>query len=293
MKSFSLGRIDTSTRLCCLIGDPVKHSLSPRMHNMAFQELCLNYIYLAFEVKKIHLESVINGFKSLGISGFNVTIPYKIDVIKYLDDLDKSASDVGAVNTVVSRDGNFIGFNTDVQGVIFALEKSGVTSIKGLSVIIGAGGAARAVVTALVEMGCEEMIILNRTEQKGVALANEVENRYNINCIGLKFNLKNLKLVIEDANLIINATSLGMHPEQDRTPIPKEIIPFGATIFDIVYTPLKTKLLRDAEERGAKVIPGLYMLIGQGASSFKLWTRRDFPIEKIREILITTLSEGR
>ncbi|MFB0543245.1 MAG: shikimate dehydrogenase [Candidatus Bathyarchaeia archaeon] len=285
---FRPSRIDASTRLCCLIGRPVKHSLSPLMHNTAFEELGLNYTYLAFEVEESSLEEAVKGLKSLGVCGFNVTIPHKIGIVEYLDEMDKSAADVGAVNTVVNRNGRLIGYNTDVQGVVFALERAGLTSPRGLSVIIGAGGAARAVVAALAAMGCREIVILNRTEERGVALAHETEKRYGIRCRVLRLTRRNLEVNL-GGNLIVNATSLGMHPDIDQSPIPKELIPEGTAVFDVVYTPLKTKLLREAEERGAKTIPGIEMLIGQGASSFRLWTGKEFPVEKVRKLLIASL----
>lgn len=282
-------RINGSTRLCCLIGHPVKHSLSPLMHNTAFEELGLNSIYLAFKVEKSSLGDAVKGLKSLGVCGFNVTIPHKVEIVEYIDEKDRSAVDIGAVNTVVNRDGWLIGYNTDVQGVIFALERAGLTPLRGLAVIIGAGGAARAVVTALALMGCEEILILNRTEERGITLAHEAEKRYGIRCRGLKLTYKNLERNVEDADLIVNATSLGMHPEIDQSPVPKELIPEGAAVFDVVYTPLETRFLREAKERGAKTIPGIDMLIGQGASSFKLWTGKEFPVETVKKRLIATL----
>lgn len=286
---FNPHMIDGSTRLCGLIGNPVKHSLSPLMHNTAFGELGLNYVYLAFEVERNSLGDAVRGLKSLGVCGFNVTLPYKINIVEYLEKIDKSAAYVGAVNTVVNRDGLLIGYNTDIQGVIFALEKAGLTSPMDLAVIVGAGGAARAVIAALADMGFEEITILNRTSEKAIALAHEAEKRYGISCLGLKLTYKNLEDNVEGVDLIVNATSVGMHPNVDETPIPKELIPEGKSAFDVVYTPLKTRFLREADERGAKIILGLDMLIGQGAYSFQLWTGEKFPVETVRKALIATL----
>jgi len=285
---FKSSRIDGSMRLCCLIGNPAKHSLSPLMHNAAFEELGLNYTYLAFEVEKNSLGEAVRGLRSLGVCGFNVTIPYKVDVVEYLDELDRSATDVGAVNTVVNKDRWLTGYNTDIQGVIYALEKAGLLSPKGLAVIIGAGGAARAVVAALAKMRCDEILLLNRTEEKATTLAREAEERYGIHCSGLKLTRRNLGKV-EKAILLVNATSLGMHPKVEESPIPKELIPEEIMVFDVVYNPLKTRFLKEAEERGAKTISGIDMLIGQGAASFKLWTGRDAPEELMRRTVLKAL----
>jgi len=285
---FKSSRIDGSMRLCCLIGNPAKHSLSPLMHNAAFEELGLNYTYLAFEVEKNSLGEAVRGLRSLGVCGFNVTIPYKVDVVEYLDELDRSATDVGAVNTVVNKDRWLTGYNTDIQGIIYALEKAGLLSPKGLTVIIGAGGAARAVVAALATMKCEEILLLNRTEDKATTLAHEAEERYGIRCSGLKLTRRNLAKV-EGAILLVNATSLGMHPKVEESPIPKELIPEEIMVFDVVYNPLKTRFLKEAEERGAKTISGIDMLIGQGAASFKLWTGRDAPEELMRRTVLKAL----
>jgi len=286
--SFKSNRIDGFTRLCCLIGNPVEHSLSPVMHNAAFEELGLNYAYLAFEVEKSSLGEAVRGLRSLGVCGFNVTIPYKVDIVEYLDELDRSAADAGAVNAVVNKDGWLTGYNTDVQGVIYALKRASFTFHEGLTVIVGAGGAARAVVAALATMRCERILLLNRTEEKVTTVAHEAEERFGICCSGLKLTQRNLGKVVE-AILLVNATSLGMRPKVEESPIPKELILEGVTAFDVVYNPLKTRFLREAEERGARTISGIDMLIGQGIASFKLWTGRDAPEELMRRTILKAM----
>jgi shikimate dehydrogenase len=258
------------------------------MHNVAFEELGLNYLYLAFEVEENALGEAVKGLRSLGVCGFNVTIPYKVDVIEYLDELDTTAADVGAVNTVVNKDGWLKGYNTDVQGVVFALKRAGLASPGGLAVILGAGGAARAIAAALATMRCKEILLLNRTEDKAMSLAHEVEKRFGIHCSGLRLTQENLGKV-KGAALLVNATSLGMHPKIEESPIPKELIPEGIVVFDVVYNPLRTRFLREAEKRGAKTVSGIDMLIGQGAAAFKLWTGKDAPEDSMRQAAVKAL----
>jgi len=268
--------IDSSTRLCCLIGHPVKHSVSPQMHNAAFKELGLNCIYLVFDVLEESLGEAVNGLRSIGVLGFNVTIPHKIRIIKFLDELDDSAKLVKAVNTVIRRDDKLIGYNTDLYGIERVLREVDELN-RDLGLIIGAGGAGRASAIALTNLGFSEIIIANRTFERASNLAEQI--------LELGFSAKpipqtDLPRYASSANLIINATPLGMAPSLiSETPLKRDHIRRDSIVLDLVYNPLRTRLLIEAERAGACTISGLKVLAAQGAEAFKLWTGIDPPID--------------
>ena len=268
--------VDSSTRLCCLIGHPVKHSVSPQMHNAAFKELGLNCIYLVFDVLEESLGEAVNGLRSIGVLGFNVTIPHKIRIIKFLDELDGSAKLVKAVNTVIRRDDKLIGYNTDLYGVERVLREVDELN-RDLGLIIGAGGAGRASAIALTNLGFSEIIIANRTFERASNLAEQI--------LELGFSAKPIPLTdlpryASSANLIINATPLGMAPSLiSETPLKRDHIRRDSIVLDLVYNPLRTRLLIEAERAGACTISGLKVLVAQGAEAFKLWTGIDPPID--------------
>ncbi|MCX8187706.1 MAG: shikimate dehydrogenase [Nitrososphaeria archaeon] len=280
--------IDASTKLCCLIGHPIAHSVSPQMHNAAFKALKLNYVYLAFDVEEDDLGRAVEGLKAIGAAGFNVTIPHKVSVIKFLDDLDESAEVVGAVNTVVIRDELARGYNTDVHGVEEALR--GRTRAAKPALIIGAGGAARAAVAAVLKLGHGKIIIANRTVEKARELAGWV------NSMGGEAEFCGLDEVgraAAECGLIVNATSMGMHPRIDETPLRRWEIPGDSIVLDLVYNPLRTRLLREAEAAGAEAVSGLEVLVYQGARAFELWTGREAPTEVMREAALRCLEVTR
>ena len=268
--------VDSSTRLCCLIGHPVKHSVSPQMHNAAFKELGLNCIYLVFDVLEESLGEAVNGLRSIGVLGFNVTIPHKIKIIKFLDELDGSAKLVKAVNTVIRRDDKLIGYNTDLYGIERVLREVDELN-RDLGLIIGAGGAGRASAIALTNLGFSEIIIANRTFERASNLAEQI--------LELGFSAKPIPLTdlpryASSANLIINATPLGMAPSLiSETPLKRDHIRRDSIVLDLVYNPLRTRLLIEAERAGACTISGLKVLVAQGAEAFKLWTGIDPPID--------------
>jgi len=281
--------ISSKTRLCCLIGHPVDKSLSPIMHNEAFRAKGLDYVYLAFDVDDLYLKEAVEGLRALKVKGFNVTMPYKVAILNLLDKINEDASLVGAVNTVVNDKDKLIGYNTDVDGIISALE-SKVNSLKGLkALLIGAGGAARACIVALVSKGCNEIIIMNRTFDNAKQMAEDLSKKLSMNYNLEKLNIDSLKKAISSVDIIINTTPIGTYPNLDESVIPQELIRKDLIVFDVVYNPKKTKLIRDAEKMGARTIPGYEMFIGQGASSFKLWTGIDAPIDIMRRAVLKAL----
>ena len=272
--------ISAATKLYAIIGDPVEHSLSPSMHNVAFRRLNLDSVYLAFRVRPISLQKAIAGMKSLGILGFNVTVPHKVSVMKYLDQIDNDAIKIGAVNTVVNKDGTLIGYNTDGAGALIALQEEGV-ELKGQKVVLlGAGGAAKALASSIAPLA-ESLTILNRTESKAKELATSLAERVFSKVEGKRLTETTLSNVLVDTDVLINATSVGMYPKVSETLVKGEKLHSGMTVFDIVYNPLKTRLLMEADSVGARTIGGVKMLVGQGVLAFELWTGETPPIEEM------------
>ena len=267
--------IDQHTALYGVAGWPIGHSLSPVMHNAAFVAAGINAVYLAFAVRDI--AGCMAGIRALGIRGLSVTIPHKSAVIPHLDDLDERAREIGAVNTVVNRDGRLIGYNTDAAGALKALEER--ISLAGRKcLILGAGGAARAIAFALRDK-VAALTVANRSSDRGRALAQS---------LGCSFiSLDELKRV--QADLLIQTTPVGMAPGDRACPIPVQILKEGMTVMDIIYNPLETKLLAMARSRGCVTITGLSMFIHQGAEQFRLWTGGEPPIQAmtkaVREVL--------
>ena len=272
--------IDAQTELYGVIGNPVHHSLSPVIHNGAFQRLGWNAVYLAFQVKD--LEEALRGIRGLGVRGVSVTIPFKTEVIPLLDKVEGLARKIGAVNTIVNRGGKLTGYNTDWNGALEALEEKVNLKAKKI-VLLGAGGAARAIGFGLKERDCQ-LIVVNRSKKKGEGLSRE------LGCDYLpKPSLVRMKAVELEAEVIINATSLGMFPQDGETPFPKYLLKKGMVVMDIVYQPLQTKLLREAKERGCLTVNGLEMLMRQGAAQCEIWTGRRLEIGQIKKDLLRTL----
>lgn len=265
-------------KICLSIGYPIKTSRSPSIHNAGYKKLGIDdeFVYLRAEVKPENLKMAINGVRGLGIRGVSVTMPHKQTVMKYLDKIEKDAKSIGAVNTIVNDNGILTGYNTDVIGAIAALEKK--TNVLGkLIAVIGAGGAARAIVYGLTKKGAK-VKIFNRSLDKAKSLAQEFGCEYE--------DLKNIK-EISNMDIVINATSVGMN--EDKSPIDKKFLNKNQIIFDVVYTPKETRLIKDAKEKGAKVILGYEMLLYQGVEQFKLYTGFDAPVNAMKEVLIKSL----
>ena len=274
--------IKGSTNIVGLIGHPVEHSFSPPMHNAAFAELGLDYAYVAFDVNPDDLKSAVDGAKSLNIKGFNVTIPHKIEVMQYLDELDEVARLIGAVNTIDFK--NLKGYNTDGIGAVRAIEE--VTSIKDKNVVVaGAGGASRAISFYLAKFGAGSMTILNRNANKAKNLAGDVLKSDLIGDVGAD-SISEIDSYLKDADILVDTTPLGMDPHINDEPIAKsDAMHDGLVVFDAVYNPNETVLLKEAIKAGANPVYGIKMLLYQGAESFKIWTGRDAPIDVMQDAL--------
>ena len=280
-------KIKGSTNIVGLIGHPVEHSFSPPMHNAAFNELEMDYAYVAFDVNPQDLQLAIEGAKSLNIKGFNVTIPHKIEVMQFLDEIDEVASLIGAVNTIDFK--NLKGYNTDGIGAVRAIEE--VSSIKNKKVVVaGAGGASRAISFYLAKYGAESLTILNRNVEKAQSLAADVSNSGLIDDVDAD-SISQIASHLTDADILVDTTPIGMHPNINDEPIAfAEDMHEDLTVFDAVYNPNETVLLRQAIKAGAKPVYGIKMLLYQGAESFRIWTGRDAPVETMEKALKDTLN---
>ncbi|MGO4370568.1 shikimate dehydrogenase [Paenibacillus sp. MCAF20] len=279
-------RINSHTTLYGVIGDPIHHSKSPIMMNRAFRETGINGAYMAFHVTNDQLSGFIAGVKAMGIRGVNVTIPHKLDVMELLDEIDDGARTLGAVNTIVNNNGRLIGYNTDGIGYVRSLKEEAVSTLEGKRiVVIGAGGASRGLVYALSGEKPGRMTIVNRSVSKAAELAETFSSRADIAAMPLE----SLKDACQDADIVINTTMIGMYPNTDASPLDASWLKEGTVVSDIVYNPLKTKLLQEAEERGCIIHGGLGMFIYQGAYAFEYWTGKPAPTAAMREVVMDAL----
>ena len=280
------------TRICGLIGDPVEHSMSPAMHNSAFKNKGIDYVYLPFRVEKEQLGRAILGVRALNIRGVNVTIPHKVSVIPLLDELDPLAERIGAVNTIINNDGVLKGYNTDAHGFLKAMLEHGISPEGKSVVILGAGGASRAISFILAERGANLVILNRRLEiDWAVKLAASISQAFSREVKALELNEQNLAEVLRKGDILVNATSVGMSPNTDETPVPARLLKGDLVVFDIVYNPLKTRLLKEAEDAGAGAIGGIQMLAWQGALAFEMWTGLKAPLEIMRKAAIRALKK--
>lgn len=252
-----------------VMGDPIAHSMSPDIHNDAFEKENIEAVYHHFHVTKEGLNDAVKGMKALGIEGFNITIPHKTSIIPFLDDVDELALAIGAVNTVVNKNGRFIGYNTDGKGFFKSLcdEISGDIKAK-KTLVIGAGGAARAIYFTLVKEGVKQVDIANRTKERAAQLVSDCP----YDKVSKALSIIEAEESLSQYDLIIQTTSSGMSPELDHSPLKVDQLKTGAIVSDIIYNPLQTKLLREAGEKGAETQNGLGMFINQAALAFEIWT---------------------
>lgn len=250
--------INALTELYCILGHPVAHSLSPKMHNAAFKFLGNNAVYLAFDVTDV--QGALNAIVTLNIKGVSVTVPHKEAIMPFLDFIDPFAAKIGAVNTIFNRNGRLEGYNTDCLGAVHALEA--VTNLEGKTcVVLGAGGSAKAVAVGLQQKGAH-VHIANRTLEKAKELSEQVAGSYS----SLEaFNVK--------ADVLINTTTVGMKPNEHISPINNDLLSGVEVVMDIVYAPLMTKLLKDASEQGCRIVNGLSMLVHQAVAQQEIWNQ--------------------
>jgi len=275
--------INSDTILYGVLGDPIRHSRSPIMIGRAFREMGINAAYAAFRVEPQDLSAAMQGIRALGLGGANVTIPHKIEVMRYLDEIDEGARVAGAVNTIVNKGGRLIGYNTDGIGYVRSLKNETGASLAGARVLmLGAGGAARGVAYALAREGVERIYIANRTLERAVELADLI-GEYT-SAVGLR--TADVQDIMREVDIVVNTTSVGMSPNVDETPLPAELLHDRLIVSDLIYNPQETRLLREAALAGATVHNGLGMFIYQGAYAFELWTGQPAPTDAMREVVL-------
>lgn len=286
-------RISGTTRLGGLLGSPVAHSLSPAMHNASFQALGIDFVYLAFDVGTEKLAQTVRVLRDLNTYGFNLTMPDKKEIIGSLDELSQAARMIGAVNTVVNRDGKLIGYNTDGIGYVESIREKGI-EVRGREItLLGAGGAAGAAAVQMALEGAAKLHIANRRSGSWKA-AGELVDRINreTQCEADLTDLEDARALSEKiaaSSLLTNATSVGMAPDTEVSPLKDlSVLHSGLAVSDIIYNPRETKLMRDARERGCSAYNGMYMLLHQGAAAFRLWTGKEMPVAQIRKAYFDT-----
>ncbi|WP_141266215.1 shikimate dehydrogenase [Thermodesulfovibrio sp. Kuro-1] len=273
--------ITGKTKIIGIFGDPIEHTLSPLIHNEAFSYLGLDYCYVAFNVKKDKLKEATEAIRALNIRGVNITVPHKETVIQYIDEVSDEAKNIGAVNTILNNEGILKGFNTDVNGFILSLKDEGISIKNKNFLILGAGGAAKAIVYGILKEG-GKVYIYNRTPPKALAIKEKFKKFGFIEIVEMD------KSVTEKIDVIVNATSLGLKKD-DPMPLNPELIKPEHVYCDIVYP--ETPLMREAEQIGCKVVGGIGMLLWQAAFAFKIWTEVEAPIEIMKKTLNKLLTK--
>lgn len=269
--------IDANTIVCAVVGSPIRHSFSPAIHNAGYKHLGLNAVYVAFEVTDVR--RALEGIRALGIRGVSVTIPHKVAIMKYLDKIDPIAEMIGAVNTVINKKGTLVGYNTDWVGALTALqEKTKLTGKKVL--VLGAGGSAKAIIAGLLTENLKVTVAVRDVQKAQKAL-----KRFK------KIAIEPISPeTIERSDIIINTTPIGMHPHENHSLVPASSLHAGHVIFDIVYNPKETMLIRNAQEKGCTIVYGYKMLLYQAIDQFRLMTDENPPVEVMEKALINMLS---
>ncbi len=280
--------ISGRTEVFAVIGDPIDHTLSPAMHNAAFEHLELDYVFLSFRVTLDQLEKALQGTRGLGIRGLNVTMPHKQAATEFIDEADATVKFLRSTNTILNQSGRLRAFNTDGTGAAKALKNSGLDLSGKKALLLGAGGAAKAIAFALTKE-VNEVCILNRDGMKARELANMLEP-FGKKIVGNELSPARIQHDLEDSDLLINATSAGMAPNTSESLVRPAWLRKDLCVMDIVYKPNETKLIQQAKAAGAKVITGVEMLLYQGVASFEIWTQCKAPINVMREALLKKLS---
>ncbi len=284
--------MDAKTRLFCLIGDPVEHSLSPAIHNAVFKKLDLNCAYAACRVKREDLANAISGLRGLGIAGANVTIPHKVAVVRMLDAISDEARIIGAVNTIKCN-GGLTGYNTDGMGALRALRKGGADPKGKRVLMLGSGGAARAIAVTLGLRGNPGSLTILGIDMRELGkLARDVAKGTGLRAIGARLDEKTLRDELQGADLLINCTPVGMHPKVNETLVTADMLREDIDVMDIVYNPLETKLLREAKKAGVRhAIGGLEMFVNQGAEALRIWLGIEPPVDLMRRTALKGLKK--
>jgi shikimate dehydrogenase len=283
--------ITGKTKLLGIIGDPIEHSLSPVMQNQAIATLNIDYIYVPFPVKNENLKTVLDGFRHCGVQGFNVTIPHKQAIIPFLNEISDTAKKIGAVNTVCRTETGWRGTNTDIDGFIAPLRQLKQDWRKITPVVLGNGGASRAVIVGCEELGCQQINLVGRNWDK----LRTFKDSWSTRSLNIEIHLNHwddLPKLLSQSQLLVNTTPIGMSPEIHQSPLTDnelKLINPDTIVYDLIYTPCPTLLLEKAKTRGAIIIDGTEMLVQQGAVALEIWTKRPAPITVMRQALLSLL----
>jgi len=279
-----------STGLMCLLGSPVSHSISPAMHNTAFDALNLDYSYMAFDVNKDNLAKVVEVLKLINCRGFNLTMPLKTAIIPLLDEIDQAAKLSNSVNTCSFENGQLTGYTTDGIGFLESMKDTGISYEGTTMTVLGAGGAATSIITQAAIDGVDKINILKRkndTFSSTVDYADRLTK--STNCDVFVYDINDLDIMefcLDESDILVNGTNVGMG-DDDTSLVPKDFLRENLTVCDVIYHPPETRLLRDAKEKGCKTMNGKYMLLYQGAAAFKIWTGKEMPIELVKNKCFT------
>jgi shikimate dehydrogenase len=285
--------LDAHTRTCAIFGHPVGHSLSPAIHNAAFAALGLNMVYVAHDVQPAQLPAAMAGIRALGYRGLSITIPHKVAALGLVDEVDDTARRIGCVNTVVNDAGVLKGHNSDGLGALGALRAAGIEPNQATVVVLGSGGASRAIsVTLVAEAAPKKLTVLGIDESELQGLASVLRELRKSEIVHGRLDRSGLESGLADADLLLHTTPIGMAPKADESVVPRELLHSRLTVFDAVYTPRRTRLLRDASERGCRTIEGLEMFLGQALVQFELWTGKQAPKDVMRRVIEERLGQS-
>ena len=279
-------QIDAKTNVCAVIGHPVGHSLSPALHNAAFDELGLPFVYVGHDVMPGQVAPALAGIRALGYRGLSVTIPHKAEAMECVDEVDETARGIGCINTVVNENGRLLGYNSDGLGALGALRDAGADPAGKRVLVLGSGGAARAIaVTLACEASLEQLTILGVEMDQLQCLIGDIQQRSKCSVTGNELTESSLRQEMAQADIVMHCSPIGMHPKKDNSLVPPELFRAEMVVFDAVYNPRRTKLLQDAAAAGCRTVEGLEMFLGQAYVQFELWTGAKAPRDVMRRVL--------
>lgn len=281
--------ISPNTQLCAIIGNPVGHSLSPAIHNAAFSALDLDFVYVAFQVEDV--AAALSGMRALdNFRGMSVTIPHKIEIMKHMDSIPDVDRHIGSINTVIKEGNRLEGFGTDGPGALKSIVDAGVDPVGSNVLMLGAGGAARAIAFTLAQKAnLESLTLLDINEEMLHQLSSDLRSGTKAAIFSEKMTEQSVAATMQKADIIIHCTPVGMHPNVDASLVPKGLFRAGQVVFDVVYNPFETKLLAEAKACGLKVIPGVEMFINQAVLQFERFADAEAPIDVMRRIVMEKL----
>jgi shikimate dehydrogenase len=279
-------RIDAQFKVCALLGFPAHHSMGPAIHNTAFEELALPFVYVAHDVTPADLPSAMAGVRALGYRGLSITMPHKVAALDLVDEVDATARAIGCINTVVNQEGRLIGYNSDGQGALDALARAGIATRGRSILVLGSGGAARAIAMTMALRGQpSELALVGVVADELARLAHDISEQTNVKPTAVMLEERALATAVGRADVVMHCTPLGMTPDIEKTLVPRELLRSEQSVFDAVYNPRRTRLLREASAVGCRVVEGMEMFLGQAMVQFELWTGKPAPAEAMRRVI--------